>query len=95
MEVALSATDVATSDQLLSVLLRELTEALAPNSSLLIFPQDLSTSNTIVSNVVSKLRDDIENNTALTLHTVRKDYKHLNLCIYLYLVFDVLTLGCH
>ena len=72
MGIALSATDVATSDQLLSALLRELSEALAPNSSLIIFPQDLIISNTIVGNVVSKLRNDIKNNAALILHTVRK-----------------------
>lgn len=79
MEIALAVADVATSDQLLSVLLRELTEALSPNSSLIIFSQDLSTSNAIVGNVVSKLRRDIENNVALSLHIVRKGCMYFKL----------------
>lgn len=79
MEIALAVADVATSDQLLSVLLRELTEVLSPNSSLIIFSQDLSTSNAIVGNVVSKLRRDIENNVALSLHIVRKGCMYFKL----------------
>lgn len=95
VEIALSVSDVATSDQLLSFLLHELTEALAPNGSLIIFPQDLTTSNTIVGKVVSKLRGDVENNIALSLHTVRKDCKFLKLHFHLVFnaqdIFDVIN----
>lgn len=75
--MSLSTPNIATRDQLLSELLENLAEVLAPSDTLLLFPQDLSTSNTIVESVVSKLREDIENRVASRLQIVRKDIPHL------------------
>ena len=72
MEISLSTLDIAARDQLLSDLLQSLAEVLASNKTLL-FPQDLSTSNIVVENVVSQLREDIESRVASRLQIVRQD----------------------
>ena len=72
MEISLSTPDIAARDQLLSDLLQNLAEILAPNKTLL-FPQDLSTSNIVVESVVSQLREDIESRVASRLQIVRQN----------------------
>ena len=72
MEISLSTPDIVARDQLLSDLLQNLAEILAPNKTLL-FPQDLSTSNIVVESVVSQLREDIESRVASRLQIVRQN----------------------